>query len=113
MTQKHLISGLPPEERGDLGDRFVSSLAAQRPELAAARIAAESLAALTTTLDRVDQSKSCKKPRLWEKLKAGPTGASAVFDEQATRGCPGGSGECASGKKQQPSGGFSFGFSFA
>lgn len=39
LNQKHLISGLPVEEREDLGDRFVAALASQRPELDASYIA--------------------------------------------------------------------------
>lgn len=39
LTQKHLISGLPPDQREDLGERFVAALAAEHPDLGVREIA--------------------------------------------------------------------------
>ncbi|CAM9976017.1 unnamed protein product, partial [Scytosiphon promiscuus] len=72
LTQKHLISGLPPDQRGDLGERFVSKLSAKRPDLGVDKIAeiATDAVAASTCERRGGSGNGCaKRPRLWEKLK--------------------------------------------
>jgi len=47
LTQKHLISGLPPDRRGDLGERFVSAFTVKRPGLDSKDMALRALSAVT------------------------------------------------------------------
>lgn len=162
LTQKHLISGLPADERGDLGERFISALAAKHPELGAEEMAAAATAAAADGADggavdgdvtsavgsfhagkkllRRRRGGDSKRPRLWEKLKAGVS--SDVAAAATVGGCAndrvagngtgvgmgvgvhavvGGKGGVDDGGGTGPGrgadlgggGGFSFGFSFA
>eukprot|EP00903_Cladosiphon_okamuranus_P006136 g6039.t1 len=129
LTQKHLISGLPPDQREDLGDRFVSALESERPDLGVTEMAALAKVSLSGRSGGGGSSSggnSAKRPRLWEKLKksgegtvgntgvagGGGRGSTAVEneDEDGKGGEKKGGGfEGATGG----SGGFSFGFSFS
>ena len=125
LTKKHLISGLPPDQRLDLGERFVSALTAKRPDLGAEEMARR---ALLVAADGRNQSNRRglknaavhhreddvhKKPRLWAKLKQG---AAAV--ELTTGDGSNGEGRAAAGERSKTgvegsgSNSFSFGFSF-
>ena len=135
LTQKHLISGLPADQRDDLGERFVSALAAKHPALGAEEMAAAAAAATAATTadsaaagDSTAVGKSLhagkrpggvsKRPRLWEKLKEGvltgengPAGDGTRCAMVGGKGGAGGGG--GTGRGADSGGGFSFGFSFA
>lgn len=141
LTQKHLISGLPPDQRDDLGERFVSALAAKYPALGAEEMAAAAAATTTAaaTADSVAAGGSTgvgrsvhagkrpggvsKRPRLWEKLKEGvSSGENGSAGDRAAgdgTGCAmvgakgGAGGRGGTGLGADSGGGFSFGFSFA
>lgn len=97
LTQKHLISGLPPDGREDLGERFVAALAVEHPDLGVREIAELAVTATAaSSASGVDDGSSgqvvannrgdscqngnasssgSKRPRLWEKLKQGGGGS--------------------------------------
>lgn len=128
LTQKHLISGLPPDQRGDLGERFVAALGAEFPDLGAEEMASLAIASTSSSpsgggggadgagaskgnssdngIDSRNRRGKSKKPKLWEKLKEGI---------EATESGPGTDGVVmtrARGGGENAGGGFSFGFAF-
>lgn len=132
LTQKHLISGLPADQRDDLGERFVAALAAKHPALGVQEMAATATAANgaatggSAGVARRHAGKQPggvrKRPRLWEKLKEGVSsgdraavngtglGVCAVVGGKDGVGDGGGTGRGADFGGS--GGGFSFGFSF-
>ncbi|CAM9578770.1 unnamed protein product [Ectocarpus sp. 12 AP-2014] len=141
LTQKHLISGLPPDQRDDLGERFVTAMSEQRPDLGVSEIAERATSSTTAAAGfggcggcvvengggscrNGDTSK--KRQKLWDKLKQGGGGEAVGVSDAggASEDGGGGGGEraaavnggdgCAEGRSQTASsGGFSFGFSFS
>eukprot|EP00752_Nemacystus_decipiens_P007525 g6725.t1 len=138
LTQKHLISGLPPDQRDDLGDRFVSALAAERPDLGVTEMAvlakagtagggggADASGDSRPTGNSSSSSSTCnssKRTRLWERLKTSGAGGGTLEEAGVAGGGGGGGGgkDAArvegrelEGRPAAGSGGFSFGFSFS
>ncbi|CAB1105438.1 unnamed protein product [Ectocarpus sp. CCAP 1310/34] len=143
LTQKHLISGLPPDQRDDLGERFVTAMSEQRPDLGVSEIAERATSSTTAAASGfggcdggvvANGGGSCrnggtskKRQKLWDKLKQGGGGeAVGVSDAEGASEDGGGGGGggraaavnggdgCAEGRSQSASsGGFSFGFSFS
>ncbi|CAM9281999.1 unnamed protein product [Ectocarpus sp. 6 AP-2014] len=140
LTQKHLISGLPPDQRDDLGERFVTAMSEQRPDLGVSEIAERATASTTAAATGFGSSgggvvanggESCrnggtskKRQKLWDKLKQGGGGeAVGVSDAGGASKDGGGGGRaaavnggdgCAEGRSESASSGrFSFGFSFS